>query len=331
MIKVIQVGVGPLGQKVVNYALQRKGIQIVGAVDPAPQKAGKDLGELCGGKPLGVTVKETLDKALEGKSADIAIVTTLSSLERIEDQITAIAAAGLKIVSTCEELSYPWQSSPQIAARIDEACKKNEVTCLGTGVNPGFLMDYLPAVLTSVCQKVENIRVTRVQDASARRIPFQQKIGFGLTDSQFQQKKTEGTLRHVGLPESVNMIAASLNWELDRVDETLKPVVAEQEETSGYKSIERGNARGVEQVGRGFVGDEEKITLHFKAAVGEERSYDKIEIDGTPSFTSVIEGGVNGDIATSAITVNALSAVMKSAPGLKTMLEIPVPTCFSNI
>ncbi len=331
MLNVIQIGVGPLGQKVVNYALQRNGIQIVGAVDPAPHKAGKDLGILCGGDPLDVTVRETLDKALEEGRADIAIITTLSSLERIESQITAVAEAGLNMVSTCEELSYPWQSSPQIAARIAEACKKNGVTCLGTGVNPGFLMDYLPAVLTSVCQKVESIRVTRVQDASVRRIPFQQKIGAGLNGREFQNKKEEGTLRHVGLTESIQMIAKALHWNLDRVEETLEPVVAEQAEGAGYKMIENGNARGVEQIGTGFINDEPKITLHFKAAVGEEKSYDKIEIKGMPSFTSVIEGGINGDIATSAITVNALSAVMKSAPGLKTMLEVPVPACFSGI
>jgi 4-hydroxy-tetrahydrodipicolinate reductase len=331
MINVLQAGVGPLGQKVATYALQRIGINITGAVDPDPRKAGKDLGALCGGEPLGVTVRETLDEALEDTKADIAIVTTLSSLERIESQITAIAEAGLNMVSTCEELSYPWQSKPQIAKRIDEVCQKYGVTCLGTGVNPGFLMDYLPAVLTSVCQKVEHVKVTRVQDASVRRIPFQQKIGAGLNDREFQNKKQEGTLRHVGLAESIHMIAGALRWDLDRVEETLEPVVANQKEGAGYTLIENGHARGVEQVGTGFIGDEPKITLHFKAAVGEEQSYDKIEIDGTPSFTSRIEGGVNGDIATSAITVNALAAVMKSAPGLKTMLDIPVPACFSKI
>jgi len=320
-----------LGQKVATYALQRTGINIIGAVDPHPQKAGKDLGALCGGEPLGVTVREILGEALKGKEADIAIITTLSSLERIESQIKAVAEAGLNMVSTCEELSYPWQSSSQIAARIDAACRENGVTCLGTGVNPGFLMDYLPAVLTSVCQKVERIKVTRVQDASVRRIPFQQKIGAGLNSREFENKKEAGTLRHVGLTESIHMIAGALRWKLDRVEETLEPVVARQKVGAGYKMIENGNARGVEQVGKGYINDEPKITLHFKAAVGEKKSYDKIEIDGTPSFTSVIEGGVNGDIATSAITVNALSAVMKSAPGLKAMLEIPVPACFSNI
>lgn len=331
MIKVVQIGVGPLGQKVVNYALQRKGVDIVGAVDLDPQKAEKDLGEICGTKSVGVTIKKTLTEALNNIEADVAIVTTLSSLERIESQLTELATAGLDIVSTCEELSYPWETQPEIAGRIDEVCRENGVTCLGTGVNPGFLMDYLPAVLSSVCQDVEKVKVARIQDASYRRIPFQKKIGAGLTDEEFQQKKENGTLRHVGLPESVHMIARAMNWELDQVEETLEPVKAAENITSGYTEIQKGNPSGVEQFGRGFLAGKEKITLHFRAAVGEEKSYDKIEIEGTPSFKSVIDDGVNGDIATSAITVNAIASVVQAKAGLKTMLEIPVPSSFSKI
>jgi 4-hydroxy-tetrahydrodipicolinate reductase len=278
-----------------------------------------------------IPIKRTVEEALDGREADVAIVTTLSSLERIEDQLKGLAAAQLNIVSTCEELSYPWETKPQIAERIDEVCKENEVTCLGTGVNPGFLMDYLPAVLSSVCQEVEKVKVTRVQNASSRRIPFQQKIGAGLTDEQFDKKKKNGSLRHVGLPESVYMIARAMNWELDRVEETLVPVRASETITSGHTDIQRGNPSGVEQFGRGFLAGEEKITLHFRAAVGEEKSYDKVEIKGTPSFRSMIDGGVNGDIATSAITVNAVASVMQAKSGLKTMLDIPVPSCFSEV
>lgn len=331
MIKVVQIGIGPLGQKVVNYALQRKGVKIVGAVDLDPQKTGKELGKLCGTKPTGVTIKKTLEEALSDKEADVAIVTTLSSLERIEDQLTGLAAAGLDVVSTCEELSYPWETQPEVAGRIDDVCKENGVTCLGTGVNPGFLMDYLPAVLSSVCQEVEHVEVTRVQDASSRRIPFQQKIGAGLTDEEFQQKKENGTLRHVGLPESVHMIARALDWKLDRVEETLEPVRAAENITSGYTEIQSGNPSGVEQFGRGYLAGEEKITLHFRAAVGEEKSYDKVDIKGTPDFCSMIDGGINGDIATSAITVNAVASVIEAKAGLQTMLEIPVPSCFSEV
>lgn len=331
MIQIVQIGVGPLGQKVVRYALQREGVKIVAAVDPDPRKAGRDLGEICGEAPLGINIQKTLAEALSDVSPDAAVVTTLSNLKTVAVQIEELAAAGLPVVSTCEELSYPWETQPERAEHLDEICKKYGVACLGTGVNPGFLMDYLPAVFTSVCQNVDSVVVTRIQDASRRRIPFQQKIGAGLTPEQFEVKEKEGLLRHVGLAESIYMIGAALNWKLERVEESLKPVVAEEPVSSGYKPIENGNPVGVEQVGRGFVGGRERITLNFRAAVGEGESYDKVEIRGTPSFSSVITGGINGDIATSAITVNSLASIIRTEPGLKTMLEIPVPACFKEI
>ena len=330
MIRIVQIGLGPLGQKTVQFISERKGLKIVAAIDPDPEKAGQDLGKLCGLKSLGLKVQKDLKSVLKDKKADVAILTTVSNLKTVEKQVAEIAQAGLSIVSTCEELSFPWQTQPRIAQRIDKLCKKYRVACVGTGVNPGFLMDYLPSVLTSVCQKVNKIKITRVQDASQRRIPFQKKIGAGLTPAQFKAKAAEGTLRHVGLVESMHMIARSLNWKLDRTTESLKPVMADHVITTGYVEIAKGIARGVEQIGRGYFGKEEVIQLHFRAAVGERNSVDIIEIIGNPNLTSIIPNGVNGDIATCAITINAIHAILTAAPGLKTMLDLPVPSCFSK-
>ncbi len=328
MVRVVQIGLGPLGQQIVRFALERSGIKMVAAVDPAASKVGRDLGILCSLRPLSVPIRPDLSSALKGKKAEVALLTTVSSLRKIEGQIEEIAKAGVNIVSTCEELSFPWQTQPQIARRIDALCRKNGVACVGTGVNPGFLMDYLPIVLSSVCQKVASIKVTRVQDASRRRIPFQQKIGAGLTKALFRAKVAEGTIRHVGLVESMHMIAHSMNWKLDRTVESLKPILADQTVTSGYTRIDKGTARGVEQIGRGYVGKKEVIRLHFRAAVGEPESADIIEIAGNPSIRSVIPGGINGDIATCAITVNAIRSISAIGPGLKTMLDLPVSGYF---
>jgi 4-hydroxy-tetrahydrodipicolinate reductase len=328
MLRIVQVGLGPLGQKVVQFALERKGLKIVAAVDPDPAKAGRDLGDLCGSEPLGVPVCDNLRSALKGRKADVALVTTVSDLETIEKQIAELAQAGLRIVSTCEELSFPWEKEPRLAGRIDRICRKHGVACVGTGVNPGFLMDYLPSVLTSVCQEVRRVRVTRIQDASVRRVPFQQKIGAGLTRAEFRKKAREGTLRHVGLVESMQMIARALDWSLDRTAESLKPIIAERRTTSGHTIIEAGMARGVEQIGRAYVGGREVIRLTFRAAVGEKGARDTIEIDGIPTLRSTIPGGVNGDVATCALVLNAARAITKVSPGLKTMLDLPAPTFF---
>ena len=328
MLNIVQVGLGPLGQKVVRFAVERGALAVVGAVDPAPGKAGRDLGEVCDLGVLGVRVAPDLAGALAGQRPEVAVVTTVSGLKALVPQLEPIAAAGLHIVSTCEELSYPWETQPELAKRLDETCRRHGVACIGTGVNPGFLMDYLPCVLTSVCQHVERVCVSRVQDASKRRVPFQQKIGAGLSLADFERKATDGTLRHVGLTESMHLIARALNWKLDRIVESLDPVVAREEITSGYVRIAAGMACGVEQTGRGFMGAREAIRLQFRAAVGEKESYDTVEITGIPDLKSTIPGGVNGDVATCAITLNACRAIGRCTPGLKTMLDLPVPTYF---
>jgi len=241
----------------------------------------------------------------------------------LEPQVVELARAGLNIVSTCEELSFPWKKQPQIAKRIDTICKQHGVACIGTGVNPGFLMDFLPCILTAVCQHVKCIRVTRFQDASSRRIPFQQKIGAGLPLAEFRTKVAAGTLRHVGITESLHMIARHLGWKLTRVTESLHPVIAKRAIRSGYKPIRRGQVCGVEQIGRAACKGREVLKLHFRATVGEPVSFDRVEIAGEPSFTSLIAGGINGDIASCAITINAIRSIVKAAPGLRTMIDLP--------
>lgn len=328
---IVQIGIGPLGRRVVQYITEREGVTIAGAVDVDPELIGRDLGDVCEIGPLGVPISDNLATAIEGQDVSVAVITSLSSVVAVENQIAAAAEAGLNIVSTCEELSFSLNINPDVSQRIDEVCKANKVACVGTGVNPGFLMDYLPSVLTSICQQVEKVEIYRVQDASPRRIPFQQKIGAGLNDEQFQAKVKTGTLRHVGLPESADMIATSLGWKFDKIEDTLEPVIAEERITTGYIPIEPGIARGVKQVFTGFINGVEKMSLHFLAAVGEPESYDKIIISGNPSFESVIPGGINGDVATSAITVNAIRAITRAQPGLRTMLDLPVPGWFADI
>lgn len=331
MKHIIQIGVGALGQQVLRYLLNREGIRVTGVTDLNPNLTDKDIGSLTRLPDTGVKVKRLLSESIRAaEKAEIAVLTTVSSIEKLVPQVREAAKAGLHIVSTCEELIYPWKQHPEAAIEIDSICKHSGVACLGTGVNPGFLMDFLPTVFTSVSEHVESILVERVQDASVRRIPFQKKIGAGLSHEEFESKKIDGSLRHVGLPESVDLIAHAMNWNLEDNRETLEPVLANENISSGYKEIRKGMPCGVEQIGSGFMNGKEVIRLRFRAAVGEEQSYDRITIKGTPNLTSEIKGGLNGDTATCAITLNAIRSVTKCTPGLKTMLDIPVPGYYSR-
>ncbi len=327
-IKVLQIGMGPLGVKVAEFIEERAGIDTVMAVDRNPELVGQRLIELSPRLSSEVAIVEELPSGFPNGKPDVAVITTVSDMSRIVPQIEEVVTLGIPVVSTCEELSYPWQEAPALAARIDEAAKKNGVAVVGTGVNPGFLMDALPTMLTAVCQNVERVIVRRFQDASFRRLPFQKKIGSRLSPAAFNEKKDDGSLRHVGLTESIQFIAGHLGWELDRVEDVISPVLVETEAMADKTDIQQGYARGVHQMGRGWSNGEEKITLEFKAAIGEPESYDEVEIIGLPNISSRIQGGVNGDVATCAITINTIGALLKAQAGLHTMGSLPLTSFF---
>ncbi len=326
-IRILQIGLGPLGIKMYQMAQTRSSDSIVAAVDINPEIAGHDMGEFCGMEPCGVPIVTSVSDALKTAEPDIALITTVSDMERITPQILEVVSLGIPVVSTCEELSHAWDEAPELALKIDTAAKHNNVAVLGTGVNPGFLMDSLPSMLTAVCSHVEKVEVDRYQDAQFRRIPFQKKIGAGLTPEQYEAKKATGTLRHVGLTESMQFIANQLGWKLEKTEDILEAVIVTSTVETDAMTITPGNASGVRQIGLGYVNGEERIRLTFQAAVGEPESYDEVRVIGTPNITSRIAGGVNGDIATCAITLNAAHSVVEAQPGLRGMGDVPMVSC----
>ncbi|GAJ02674.1 unnamed protein product, partial [marine sediment metagenome] len=225
--KAVQFGCGPIGCSVVRYAWQRPDIELVGAIDIDKSLVGRDLGEVAGtNNKIGVSISADTNAVLSQAKPDVVFLTTSSSLKVVYPQAEKCVAAGANVVSTCEELAYPYRKDPQLSAEIDKMAKANNVTVLATGVNPGFLMDAWPLFMTGVCQQVKRVKVVRVQDASPRRGPFQKKIGAGRTLEEFKKLVATGTLKHVGLPESIAMIASGLGWKLDEITESIEPVVA---------------------------------------------------------------------------------------------------------
>jgi 2,4-diaminopentanoate dehydrogenase len=331
-IRVVHIGLGPIGALVARQVAERKGLQIVGAVDIDPNMVGRDVGEVVEiGRKLRVKVSDDIGKTIKATKPDVAVLCTSSSLRDVASQFEEVLARRVPIVTTTEEAAYPATYNRRVAKRIDEAARKAKVAVLGTGVNPGFTMDALPIALTAVCERVDRVEVRRVQDARIRRLPFQQKIGAGLTREQFDRKVDDGSVRHVGFSESIQMIADALGWKLERTTDDVKPVIAEKTVESELLAVDAGYVCGIIQDGAGWVNGEPRISLRLEAYLGAPDSYDSVLIEGSPRIFSKIEGGVHGDIATAAMIVNSIPAVIAAEPGLRTMRDMRLPSYFSGL
>lgn len=322
-LRILHYGLGPIGIEAARVVARRQGMVSVGAVDIDPAKVGRDLGELIDcGKQTGAIVRSSLAEAL-ASPADVALHTTGSYLSQVRPQLEGLLEAGLHVVSTCEELSYPVADRRGIATELDLLAKEKGVVLLGTGINPGFAMDALPIFLTSVCQDVTSIKVKRVNDAGKRRLPLQRKVGAGLSEAEFQKLVDAGSVRHVGLRESVEMIADAMGWKLERVEETTAGVLAKESVTTKYLTVEPGQVAGVRQVGTGYVDGRPAIELELQMYVGAADEGDEIWIEGRPSLHTRCDTGFPGDITTAGILVNAAKRVPALSAGLWTMKDLP--------
>ena len=331
-IRVMHFGLGPIGVGVVRQVATRKGFKAVGGIDIDPAKVGKDLGEIAGlDRKLGVKVTDDAVAAIKKAKPDVVVLCTLSSLQAVMPQIETVLKLRVPIVSTTEEMAYPYYSNKKLAKKIDALAKKAKVAVVGTGVNPGFVMDALPIMLSGACERVDAIRIDRIQDASTRRLPFQKKIGSGLTVQQFQEKVAAGTVRHVGLTESVAMIADAFGWKMARISDTIQPKVAERQVSSQFLTVEPGFVCGLIQDGIGYDKDGKAlITLHMEAYLGAPESYDAVTIEGHPKLYSRVQGGFHGDVVTASITVNTIPKILAAPPGLRTMRDTSLPSYFGG-
>ena len=332
VLRVVQSGLGPIGQGVARLILETEGLKIVAAADVSPEHAGKDLGVVLG-LPRRLRIKVEGDPArfLRRARGDVAVLCTSSSLREVKPQVAALVKRGLNVVTTCEELAFPTPAHLSSFRELDRLARKKKVTVLGTGVNPGYTMDALALMLTAPCARVNRISVTRVVDAGTRRLPLQRKVGAGLNLNQFRRALTEGTVRHVGLLESAHMIAAGLGWKLDRVDESLEPAIAPRDLDTDYLRVPAGAAAGIKQSARGYRNGDLAISLDLQMYVGAESPRDHVLIDGTPPIDCTIAGGVAGDIATAAIAVNCIPKLMAAPAGMITMKDLPLVHRFNAL
>lgn len=321
-IPVVLMGLGEIGQAIARAALTRPDLQIVAAVDADPAKAGRTLAELIGAAAPDVKVTAELAAALAKARGGIVLHATGSRFEEVRPELERCVRAGLSVVSTCEELAWPWLRDEAAADALDALAEQKNVAVLGAGVNPGFVLDRLPAFLGQVTGPVHHVRALRVVDAATRRAGLQRKIGAGLTEEAFHEAAERGDVGHTGLSESAALAAVGVGLAVDEVDEELVPLVAEEDADTGVVRVARGQVAGISQVARVYADQREVVRLELVIAIGAEDPRDEVELDADPPVKVLVPGGITGDRATAAAIVNAAAAVTELR-GLVTVLDLP--------
>jgi 4-hydroxy-tetrahydrodipicolinate reductase len=330
-IRVLQWGLGAMGSGMAKLMLEKSGLKIVAAIDGRPDYVGKDLGEILGvEKKLGVRVTNKPEDVLKKEKVDIVVIATTSWLKDQIPDLRKILNAGINCISIAEEMSDAYAQNPKLAKELDTLAKKNGVTIIGTGVNPGFVLDQLIVALTAGNHNVERIEASRINDLSPYGPTVMNSQGVGTTPEQFKAGIADGSIvGHVGFPESIHMISDALGLGVDRIEQTREPIISKVRRETPYVKVEKGMVAGCSHIGIGYRGDKEVIKLIHPQQIHPElekiETGDYINIYGKPEIHMSIKPEIAGGVATEGIAVNLIPLVVAATPGLKRMIDLPVP------
>ena len=322
-----QFGVGPIGAESIRLAASKPWAKVVGAVDIDPAMIGRSLGDLTGLAELDdCLVYGSFEELWEARQPEAVLHTAGSNAELSIHEIEPMARHGLAVASSCEQLLYPQLRAAESSQRLDALCRQMGARVVGTGVNPGFVMDVLPVCLSGVTSNVQRVYVERVVNASSRRLPLQKKIGSGMDPQEFRQRFSDGQAGHAGFRESAALIAYCLRWPIEEIIETCEPVVAQRNIATQYFDVPKGMTCGIHQRVTVISEGVERIELDLKMYLDAEDPHDMVRIEGEPPIEVSVKGGVAGDQATVAALVNSLPRLLRSPPGLLLMSDLPLPS-----
>lgn len=330
-VRVVVWGLGAMGSGMVRLLLQKPGVEVVGAVARRPERHGDDLGHVVGdGQRLGVRVSGDATEMLARARPDVVLHATTSFMEEAFGELVTAIRCGANVITIAEEMAYPWVTEPERAREADSLAKRYGVSVLGTGINPGFVLDSLILMLTGVCARVDRIRGVRVNDLSPYGPTVMRTQGVGRTPEEFERGLREGTIvGHVGFRQSMGMIAAALGWRLDQVRELREPIISTTRRAAAHAVVEPGMVAGCRHTAHGLRGDRCVITLEHPQQIRPEvegiETGDYISIEGEPPVNLAIKPEIPGGIGTVALAVNMVPAVLEANPGLKTMTDLPLP------
>jgi len=330
-VKVIIWGFGAMGSGIADTLLRKKGVDIVGVADQG-EKVGKSIYDYIsapkGNKP-DVIIGKAEDIITE-KAADVVLCCTDSFVKNAFERLKFVLERKINVVSSAEEMSYPQAQSPQEAKILDETAIANGVSIIGTGINPGLIMDLLVVLMTGCCVDVEHIESRRVNSLSPFGPTVMAEQGIGITENEFLEGVRTGTLSgHVGFHESIHMIADAIGWKVDKVTTSMEPIMTDVDRKSTHGFAKAGNVAGCAMKGFGYVGGEMKIEMDHPQQIEPEqvgvKTGDYVIIKGTPDINMINSPEVPGGIGTVAMCVNMIPHIINARPGLKTMVDLPVP------
>ena len=332
-VKVVIWGFGAMGSGMANMLLNKKGVDIVGVCSRSERHQGKEMFEYLevdrAGRPA-VMITNDIQSLLKENKVDIVLIATDSFTRHTFEKVKAVVENGVNVLSIAEEMAFPKAQEPELAAQIDKLAKENGVTVLGTGINPGFVLDLLVLALTGTCESVDYIKASRVNDLSPFGTSVMKGQGVGLTEEAFLKGVESGdVVGHVGFPESISMVAEGIGWEISKIEQTREPIISNVARETKYVTVEPGNVAGCRHCATGEVDGEQKIDMEHPQQIhptleGQDTG-DYIWVRGVPDINMQIKPEIPGGIGTIAMAVNTIPHVINARPGLKTMLDIPVP------
>ncbi|WOO40014.1 hypothetical protein [Rubellicoccus peritrichatus] len=329
-IRIAQFGLGPIGLSCLKLLARKSWVEVVGGIDIRPELIGEDLAELTGEPALkSAKIYESFEELVTKQPVDAVLHTAGSRAAISLQQMQPMLEKGIAVVSSCEELLYPALRAPEETAQADALCQQTGARVLGTGVNPGFVLDVLPACLSGVCASVSGVYGERIVDATTRRQPLQKKIGSGMEPDAFRRLGAEGKAGHAGFKESLMLIANALGWEVGTITETIDAIVADHRISTDYFSVEVGQAAGLHQIVEAETAEGLSIHLDLKMYLDAPNPHDTLRLDSEPPIEATISNGVAGDIATVAALVNAVPRLLDARPGVRLMTDLSLPRCFS--
>ncbi len=332
-VKVAIWGFGAMGSGMARMLLAKQGVDIVGVCDMHTERVGKsiyDILNVAKGSREEVIIKSNIDDVISEGSCDVCLCATDSYTERAFPRLKHVLEKKINVISTAEEMAYPQAQNPVLAAELNRIAEVNGVTVLGTGINPGLIMDLLVVCLTGCMTDVSHIEAKRVNSLSPFGPAVMEEQGVGITVQEFEEGVNNGTLAgHVGFAESIKMIGDAIGWEVEKFEQQMKPIVTTVDRKSPYGFAAAGNVAGVNMTGQGFVGGEVKIDMIHPQQIEPEmvgtETGDYITIKGTPEVNMAIKPEVQGGLGTIAMCVNMIPQVINSEPGLKSMIDLPIP------